>query len=134
MESATSAATSEPRFKIVGNVRLYRRSARFTLWGGKILWHRKPLRLRREEIMIARIAAAIAVSSFVATLPADAQNYPDHPITMIVPLAPGGSTDPLGRLMAEAMSATLGQTVVVENVSGAAGTIGVTRAERSAPG
>ena len=52
---------------------------------------------------------------------------------MIVPLAPGGSTDTLGRIMAKAMSATLGQTVVVENVSGAAGTIGVTRAERSAP-
>ena len=52
---------------------------------------------------------------------------------MIVPLAPGGSTDTLGRIMAKAMSATLGQTVIVENVSGAAGTIGVTRAERSAP-
>ena len=83
--------------------------------------------------MIARIAAAIAALSFAAAVPAGAQTYPDHPITMIVPLAPGGSTDTLGRIMAKAMSATLGQTVVVENVSGAAGTIGVTRAERSAP-
>ena len=41
MESATLAATSEPRFKITGNVRLYRRSARFVLWRGKILWHRR---------------------------------------------------------------------------------------------
>src|SRR5580693_6184142 len=83
--------------------------------------------------MIARIVAAAAALSIAAALPAGAQTYPDHPITMIVPLAPGGSTDTLGRLMAKAMSATLGQTVVVENVSGAAGTIGVTRAERSTP-
>src|SRR6202166_3204617 len=86
-----------------------------------------------SETMIARVAAAIAALSFVAALPAGAQTYPDHPITMIVPLAPGGSTDTLGGIMPTAMSATLGQTVVVENVSGAAGTIGVTRAERSTP-
>ncbi len=52
---------------------------------------------------------------------------------MIVPLAPGGSTDVLGRIMAQAISVRLGQPVVVENVAGAAGTIGVTRAERSTP-
>src|ERR1700733_5581792 len=81
-----------------------------------------------------RLFAAVVVAlSLAAAAPANAQTYPDHPITMIVPLAPGGSTDTLGRIMAKAMSATLGQTVVVENVSGAAGTIGVTRAERSAP-
>ena len=52
---------------------------------------------------------------------------------MVVPLAPGGSTDVLGRIMAQAMSEKLGQPVVVENTAGAAGTIGVTRAERAAP-
>ena len=52
---------------------------------------------------------------------------------MIVPLAPGGSTDVLGRIMAQAHEQRLGQPVVVENIAGAAGTIGVTRAERSAP-
>src|SRR6202046_4953122 len=78
-------------------------------------------------------AAVVAALSLAAAAPASAQNYPDHPITMIVPLAPGGSTDTLGRIMAKAMSATMGQTGGVENVSGAAGTIGVTRAERSAP-
>ena len=52
---------------------------------------------------------------------------------MIVPLAPGGSTDTLGRIMAQGMSKTLGQPVVVENTAGAAGVIGVTNAERSAP-
>jgi tripartite-type tricarboxylate transporter receptor subunit TctC len=84
--------------------------------------------------MINKFAVAAAVAASVAgAAPAFAEDYPSHPITMIVPLAPGGSTDVLGRIMAQAMSARLGQTVVVENVSGAAGTIGVTRAERSAP-
>jgi len=66
-------------------------------------------------------------------VPASADDYPSHPITMIVPLAPGGSTDVLGRIMAQAMSTRLKQPIIVENVAGAAGTIGVTRAERSAP-
>ncbi len=82
------------------------------------------------------IAAGIAVGltlALAAAAPANADNYPSHPITMIVPLAPGGSTDVLGRIMAQAMSKRLGQPIIVENVAGAAGTIGVTRAERSAP-
>jgi tripartite-type tricarboxylate transporter receptor subunit TctC len=87
-----------------------------------------------ESAIAAVIAAAVAtVLSLGVAMPATAQNYPTHPITMIVPLAPGGSTDVLGRIMAKSMSQTLGQTVVVENTAGAAGTIGVTRAERSAP-
>ena len=86
--------------------------------------------------MIGKSAVALAVAaglSIAAPAPAGAEDYPTHPITMIVPLAPGGSTDTLGRIMAQAMRATLGQPVVVENTAGAAGTIGVTRAERSAP-
>jgi len=82
------------------------------------------------------VAAGIAVGlalALAAPAPANADNYPSHPITMIVPLAPGGSTDVLGRIMAQSMSKRLGQPIVVENVAGAAGTIGVTRAERSAP-
>jgi tripartite-type tricarboxylate transporter receptor subunit TctC len=80
------------------------------------------------------IAAATAVLLSVGVAAtAHADDYPTHPITMIVPLAPGGSTDTLGRIMAKAMSASLGQTVVVENTAGAAGTIGVTRAERAPP-
>jgi len=84
--------------------------------------------------MIAKsvLAAAIAAGLVIAA-PAAAEDYPSRPIMMIVPLAPGGSTDVLGRIMAQAMSVRLGQPVVVENVAGAAGTIGVTRAERSAP-
>jgi tripartite-type tricarboxylate transporter receptor subunit TctC len=84
--------------------------------------------------MISKFALAAGVAlGFATAARAVADDYPTHPITMIVPLAPGGSTDVLGRIVAQAMSVRLGQTVVVENVSGAAGTIGVTRAERSAP-
>ena len=79
------------------------------------------------------IAAALCVGLTLPTEPASADDYPSHPITMIVPLAPGGSTDTLGRIMAQAMRPTLGQPVIVENTAGAAGTIGVTRAERAAP-
>ena len=79
------------------------------------------------------IAAALCVALALRIVPASADDYPSHPITMIVPLAPGGSTDTLGRIMAQAMRPTLGQPVVVENTAGAAGTIGVTRAERAAP-
>jgi tripartite-type tricarboxylate transporter receptor subunit TctC len=80
------------------------------------------------------IAAVIAINLGLAALtPASADNYPSHPITMIIPLAPGGSTDVLGRIMAQAMSMRLKQPIIVENVAGAAGTIGVTRAERSPP-
>ncbi len=80
------------------------------------------------------IAAAIAAGlSLGVAAPAGAQDYPSRPIMMNVPLAPGGSTDVLGRIMAQAMGAKLGQPVVVENAAGAAGVIGVTRAERAAP-
>jgi tripartite-type tricarboxylate transporter receptor subunit TctC len=64
---------------------------------------------------------------------AAAQAYPVRPITMIVPLATGGSTDVIARIVAEGMRATLGQPVIVENVTGAGGTIGVGRAARAAP-
>jgi tripartite-type tricarboxylate transporter receptor subunit TctC len=85
--------------------------------------------------MIGRctVAAALAALSFAVATPAGAQSYPAHSILMIVPLAPGGSTDVLGRIMAKGMSMALGQTVYVENTAGAAGTIGVTRAERATP-
>lgn len=83
-----------------------------------------------KSVIAAAIAAGLCVG---AAAPASAEDYPSRPIMMIVPLAPGGSTDVLGRIMAQAMGAKLGQPVVVENVSGAAGVIGVTRAERAAP-
>jgi tripartite-type tricarboxylate transporter receptor subunit TctC len=62
---------------------------------------------------------------------AAAQDYPTRPITMIVPFPAGGATDTLARFVAEQMRANLGQSVVIENVAGAAGSIGVGRAVRS---
>src|SRR6202046_4363715 len=60
-----------------------------------------------------------------------AQVYPSRPITMIVPFPAGGATDTLARYLAEQMRGMLGQSIIIENVAGAAGTIGVGRAVRS---
>ena len=87
----------------------------------------------REKSVGCGLAAALCLALTLHPAAANADDYPSHPITMIIPLAPGGSTDVLGRIMAQAMRPTLGQPVVVENTAGAAGTIGVTRAERAAP-
>ena len=62
---------------------------------------------------------------------AAAQTFPSRPITIIVPFAAGGPSDVLARVIGERMRTTLQQTVVVENVTGAGGTIGVTRAALS---
>jgi len=64
-------------------------------------------------------------------LAARAQTYPSRPITMIVPFATGGPTDTISRLIAEGMRPSLGQPVIIENVSGASGTIGVGRVARA---
>lgn len=64
---------------------------------------------------------------------ARAGTYPDHPIKIIVPLAPGGATDTVARVLARYMAADLGQAVVVENRLGAGGVIGMDAAVRSAP-
>ena len=64
---------------------------------------------------------------------AQAQPFPSRPLTLIVPFPPGGSTDAAARIMAERMRATLGQPVVIENVGGAGGSIGVGRLARSEP-
>ena len=59
--------------------------------------------------------------------------YPERPITLVVPFAAGGPTDIISRLMAEPMSRALGQQVIVENVVGAGGTVGVTRVAKAPP-
>ena len=64
---------------------------------------------------------------------AAAQEYPTRPITMIVPFPAGGATDTLARFLGERMRGILGQPVIIENIGGAAGSIGVGRAVRSAP-
>jgi tripartite-type tricarboxylate transporter receptor subunit TctC len=77
------------------------------------------------------LAAAVAVVGIVAS--ASAQDYPSRPLTMIVPYPAGGVTDALARLFAERMKTALGQTITIENVGGAAGSIGVGRAVRALP-
>ncbi len=64
---------------------------------------------------------------------AGAQPYPSRPITMVVPFAAGAPVDTVGRLIAERMRVSLGQPIILENVSGAAGSLGVARAVRAAP-
>jgi len=82
----------------------------------------------RNPLLAAVLAAIVAgIGS------ASAEIYPSRPITMIVPFAVGGPNDTIARIMAERMRASLGQPVIVENVGGAAGTIGVGRVAR-APG
>jgi tripartite-type tricarboxylate transporter receptor subunit TctC len=76
-------------------------------------------------------AAALAVLQSATS--AVAQTYPSRPITMVVPLGVGGSTDVIARIMAEGMRASLGQPIIVENTTGAGGTIGVGRVARAAP-
>src|SRR6185312_1246090 len=79
-------------------------------------------------------AAAIAAAIWLGCGGiAFAEDYPARPITLIVPFPAGGATDTLARFLSENMRAKLGQPVVIENVGGAAGSIGVTRAVRSAP-
>ena len=78
-------------------------------------------------------AAATCLASFVAAGTAAAQGYPSKPVTLIVPAAAGGPTDTVARLIAESMTKTFGQTVVVENVGGAGGTIGMAKVARAAP-
>ncbi len=81
---------------------------------------------------LVRVALALALS-FAFFVAAAADDYPSRPITMIVPFAAGGPTDVVGRLLAQYMSQTLGQNVIVEDVTGAAGTIGVGRAAAAPP-
>src|SRR4051794_26074297 len=64
---------------------------------------------------------------------ARAVNFPSHPITVIVPFAAGGPSDAMARILAERMKVTLGEAVLIENVTGAGGSIGVGRALRSTP-
>lgn len=76
---------------------------------------------------------ALAAALLIGTASAPAQDYPTRPVTMVVPFAAGGPTDTVARLVAQSMSKTLGQQVVVENVGGAGGTIGAARVAKADP-
>ena len=76
-------------------------------------------------------AALAAACTFAGA--AQAQSYPSRPVTFVVPFAAGGPTDTLARILTERMRVALGQTVIIENATGAAGSIGVGRVARAAP-
>ena len=83
----------------------------------------------RPALSLTVALAAILLS----VAPAATQAYPSRPITMVVPFPAGGSSDPIGRIMAEGMKGALGQPVIVENVAGASGNLGAGRVARAAP-
>jgi tripartite-type tricarboxylate transporter receptor subunit TctC len=80
-----------------------------------------------KRLILAALLPMILVTSVCA------QTYPNRPITLVVPVSAGGPTDAIARTLAERMRASLGQSVIVENVTGAAGNIGVGRVARAAP-
>jgi tripartite-type tricarboxylate transporter receptor subunit TctC len=82
--------------------------------------------MRCKFVMLA-LGLALAIPEVKAG------SYPLHPLTMIVPFAAGAPVDMVGRVIAERMHVSLGQPIILENISGAAGSIGVTRAIRAAP-
>src|SRR5207244_9774501 len=80
-----------------------------------------------------KLLLAVAYATSACLSSATAQTYPSRYVTMVVPLATGGSTDTIGRIIAEGMRAALGQPIIVENTTGAGGTMGVGRLARAAP-
>jgi len=82
--------------------------------------------------MRASLGIALLAGILAAVSPAPPA-YPDRQITIVVPFAAGGTTDIVARILADHMTRTLGQQIVVENVTGAGGTVGVTRVMKSTP-
>ncbi len=82
-----------------------------------------------RRTVLAALSAMLAFGGGMA----QAENFPSHPITVIVPFAAGGPSDAMMRILGERMKTTLGEAILVENVTGAGGSIGVGRAVRSPP-
>lgn len=85
-----------------------------------------------KRTLFATAIAALAVALAPAG-PAAAQDFPTRPVTLVIPFAAGGSTDLVGRLIAERMAAELGQPVVVENKGGAGGNLGAAQVAKASP-
>jgi len=84
-------------------------------------------------MMKLRVAAIALLATLAGMTSGVAEDYPTRPVTMIVPFAAGGPTDVVARIMAEGMRPALGQNILIENITGAAGSIAVGRAARAAP-
>ena len=82
-----------------------------------------------KTVFSALAACVLALGATTAT----AQSFPTKPVTMVVPFTAGGPTDAVGRALAQAMSKSLGQSVVVENVGGAGGTVGAAKVKNASP-
>src|SRR3979490_2846165 len=82
---------------------------------------------------MSRLLVALSLAILAGIAGAQAKTYQTRPITLVVPFPPGGSTDAAARILAERMRAPLGQPVVIENIGGAGGSIGVGRVDRGAP-
>lgn len=89
--------------------------------------------MRSKNFLMAAAAAAAATALMVGVTPAEAQNYPDRRISIIVPFGAGGATDILARQIADKLGPALGQTVTIDNRPGAGGTLGSTQAARARP-
>jgi len=81
----------------------------------------------RKTVLAALLALLMSGGNALA------ENYPSHPITLVVPFSAGGPTDSMARIMADRMKTALGQSLLIENVTGAGGSIGVGRVARAAP-
>ena len=79
------------------------------------------------------LAGAALLTLLGVNAPAFAQNYPSRPITMIVPFPAGGPSDTVARITADGMSRHLNQSIIIENVGGAGGTLGASRAAAADP-
>jgi len=84
-------------------------------------------------MQMLRLFFASAVSCALATCPVAAETWPARPLTMVVPFGAGGSSDVIGRVIAEGLRGQLGQTVIVENIGGAGGMIGTSRVAKALP-
>src|ERR1700738_4662122 len=80
----------------------------------------------------AVLTGLMAVTAFIADARED--KFPSHPITIVVPFSAGGPSDAMTRILAERMQRTLGETILVENVTGAGGALGGGRGGRAGPG
>src|SRR5712692_3647299 len=83
--------------------------------------------------MFAMTRAVVLIVLFAAVFPAQAQDYPSRPITLIVPYAAGGGNDLMARTAAEKMSKTLGHQIVIENRGGAGGSIATRQVAKAEP-